>query len=155
MMTRRSLLAFSAFAGLGFYSTARAESPPAVTVHKDANCGCCGLWVDHLREAGFAVSVNDAAALWAIKQRLGVPQALTSCHTAEVAGYIVEGHVPASAILRLLDERPEAIGLAVPGMPIGSPGMEVEGHEPETYDVVLFGSFGDRVYARYKGADPA
>jgi hypothetical protein len=86
-----------------------------------------------------------------VKVRLGVPQALAACHTGEVAGYVIEGHVPAVAIKRLLSEKPQAKGLAVPGMPIGSPGMEVHGIEPETYEVVLFGPFGKRTFTRYRG----
>ena len=86
-----------------------------------------------------------------IKSRLAVPTALSSCHTAEVDGYVIEGHVPASAVRRLLAERPSATGLAVPGMPVGSPGMEVPGSPDETYDVILFGPTGQKIYARYKG----
>ena len=86
-----------------------------------------------------------------MKVRLGVPDDLASCHTAEVGGYVIEGHVPADAIKRLLAEKPQAKGLAVLGMPIGSPGMEVEGVEDDTYDVVLFGPAGQKTFARYKG----
>jgi hypothetical protein len=88
------------------------------------------------------------------KIRLGVPQALAACHTAEVDGYVIEGHVPAAAIKQLLAERPQAKGLAVPGMPVGSPGMEVEGSEPEIYAVILFGLSGQRTFGRYRGATP-
>ncbi len=87
-----------------------------------------------------------------IKSRLGVPQDLWACHTAEISGYVIEGHVPADALQRLLQERPVAVGLAVPGMPVGSPGMEVEGSLPEEYTVFLFGSFGRKVYGRYKAS---
>ena len=87
----------------------------------------------------------------ALKAKLGVPRALASCHTAQVGGYVIEGHVPAGAIKRLLTEKPKGIGLAVPGMPVGSPGMEVEGAEPDTYDVVLFGAAERRTFARYRG----
>lgn len=153
MITRRSFMAIAAFGGLGFYNVARAETLPLITVNKDPNCGCCAAWVDHLRAAGFAVTVIETRALWGIKQRLGVPDDLSSCHTAEVAGYVVEGHVPAVAITRLLREKPEGRGLAVPGMPIGSPGMEVEGQENEIYDVILFGKNKKKVFARFKGAE--
>ena len=94
-------------------------------------------WVRHLQAAGFVAYVQETKDLDAVKQRLGVPNDLAACHTAELAGYIVEGHVPVQALIRLLAERPRAIGLAVPGMPAGSPGME--GANPEAYDVVLFG----------------
>jgi hypothetical protein len=154
MLSRRSLLAAGALAGLGLLSPVKAETRPPITVHKDPNCGCCGAWVDHLRAAGFTVTVDETSALHSIKQRLGVPDNLASCHTAEIAGYVVEGHVPASAILRLLEEKPAGRGLAVPGMPTGSPGMEVEGSPPETYEVVLFGAGADRTFARYRGSAP-
>ncbi len=126
------------------------QTPPrAIAVSKDPNCGCCIGWVEHLRQAGFSVTVTDTADLSAIKKRLGVPDDLASCHTAEVNGYVIEGHVPADAITRLLRETPPGSGLSVPGMPIGSPGME--GGTPQAYDVILFGSQGRRVFARYRG----
>jgi hypothetical protein len=108
----------------------------------------------HLREAGFTVTVAEAPVN-PLKIRLGVPRELASCHTAQVGGYVVEGHVPAGAIKRLLVEKPKGKGLAVPGMPAGSPGMEIDGVEPDTYDVVLFGSEVRSVFARYRGADLA
>ena len=129
-----------------------AQATPKIVVTKDPSCGCCGGWVDHLRASGFTADVIESSELNRIKVRLGIPQDLASCHTAEVEGYVIEGHVPASAIKRLLAERPNAKGLAVPGMPVGSPGMEVEGSAPETYEVVLFGSSGRRTFARFRGA---
>lgn len=117
---------------------AMAQSPH-LTVHKDPNCGCCGAWVEHLRANGFEVSVTETAQLNRIKARLRVPNALASCHTAEIEGFVIEGHVPAGSVRKLLALRPNIRGLAVPGMPVGSPGMEVEGTPPETYDVVAFG----------------
>jgi hypothetical protein len=153
-MTRRALLA-----GTGSFalvtSVRAGESLPKVAVTKDPSCGCCGGWVEHLKQADFPVEVTDAADVNRVKVRLGVPQALAACHTAEVDGYVIEGHVPAPAIKRLLSERPQAKGLAVPGMPIGSPGMEVEGSEPEVYPVVLFGPAGQRIFARFRGAEEA
>ena len=125
---------------------------PKVAVTKDPSCGCCGNWVTHLKEAGFPVEVTDSSDVSRLKVRLGVPKALASCHTAEVDGYVIEGHVPASAIKRLLAERPTGKGLAVPGMPVGSPGMEVEGAAPESYEVVLFGNGKRTTFARYRGA---
>ncbi len=92
-----------------------------MTVTKDTNCGCCGAWVEHIEAAGFPVSVVESSEVESLKQRLGVPAALYSCHTAEVDGYVIEGHVPAAALRRLLAARPLATGLAVPGMPAGSP----------------------------------
>lgn len=122
---------------------------PVVEVAKNPACGCCVDWVDHLEEAGFRVEVEDTGDLMAVKRRLGVPGDLSSCHTARVEGYVIEGHVPAEDIRRLLAERPDGIrGLAVPGMPAGSPGME--GPPPVPYDVVAFdGSGGRQVFARH------
>lgn len=100
------------------------SSLPLITVHKSPDCGCCGVWVDHVRQAGFPVKVNDTDEMLVIKQRLGIPGDMLSCHTAEIDGYVVEGHVPIQDIKRLLSERPQARGLLLPGMPIGSPGME-------------------------------
>jgi hypothetical protein len=144
--------------GLGLIGAAGLSSPalaqqalPEVAVSKDPSCGCCESWVEHLRGAGFRVKVAETVEMSRLKARLGVPQGLASCHTGEVGGYVIEGHVPADEIKRLLAERPAARGLAVPGMPVGSPGMEVAGMEPDTYDVVLFGPQGQRAFARYRG----
>ncbi|HEX6002022.1 MAG TPA: DUF411 domain-containing protein [Hyphomicrobiaceae bacterium] len=125
------------------------EALPGMTVHRDPSCSCCSAWIEHVRRAGFPVKVVATDSVDAIKRRLGVPDALASCHTAEVQGYVIEGHVPAKAIRRLLAERPQAVGLAVPGMPSGSPGMEAG--TPETFDVVLFGPQGSRTFARFRG----
>lgn len=124
---------------------------PKVVVTKDPNCGCCGGWVDHMKAAGFPVEVVTTSQVNRVKARLGVPDALVSCHTAEVGGYVIEGHVPADAVKRLLAEKPQAKGLAVPGMPVGSPGMEVAGVENDIYEVVLFGPSGQVTFARYQG----
>ena len=112
-----------------------------VLVHKSPTCSCCEGWVQHLREAGFVVQVDDTEALDPIKQRLGVPRDKASCHTAEVGGYVIEGHVPAEDIHRLLAEKPQARGLALPGMPIGSPGMGEPGSGPP-YTVELIAPDG-------------
>lgn len=129
-----------------------AEQLPQVLVHKSASCGCCGAWVDHLREAGFSVRVNETEDLNPIKERLGVPYGKGSCHTAEVGGYMVEGHVPAGDIKRLLLERPQAKGLVLPGMPIGSPGMEVPDGTVESYTVELVQPDGQiRPFAQHGG----
>jgi hypothetical protein len=133
--------------------TPSAAAQPVVTVHRDPNCGCCLGWVQHLQKAGFPTEVLETKDLDAVKTRLGVPDDLAACHTAEVSGYVIEGHVPAAAVKRLLAERPNAIGLAVPGMPIGSPGME--GGKPDTYEVVLFEPNGRRMYMRFLGDRPA
>ncbi len=125
---------------------------PKMVINKDPNCGCCSGWVGHVSAAGFETHINEISDLGPIKAKLSVPPELASCHTAEVGGYVVEGHVPAAVIRRLLTERPTASGLAVPGMPVGSPGMEVPGSADQTYNVVLFGPSGRRVYAKFKGA---
>jgi hypothetical protein len=130
-------------------TSARGET---IIVHRDPSCGCCGAWVEHLKKSGFTTEVTETASLNRVRSKLGVPKSLASCHTAEINEYIVEGHVPAGAIRRLLLERPEGRGLAVPGMPVGSPGMEVEGAEQETYSVIIFGPSGQRIFARYRGA---
>lgn len=154
-MNRRHLM--STIGGIVLFQAiparAWAATGPAVTVHKDPLCGCCNAWVEHLRQSGFDATGHDVRDLWSLKARLGVPDDLASCHTAEVEGYIVEGHVPAEAIERLLALRPDAIGLAVPEMPLGSPGMEVEGMPADVYDVVLFGPAGRTTFARYRGGE--
>lgn len=146
-LTRRAAILGIGTACVLPVSAAFAAQQAAITVHKDPNCGCCSGWVDHLRKAGFVASTIDTLRLDAVKARLGVPSELAACHTAEVGGYVIEGHVPAFAIKRLLAEKPTATGLAVPGMPIGSPGME--GGTPETYDVILFGPAGHRRYMKF------
>jgi hypothetical protein len=151
--TRRALaLAFLAPA-LAPAGRASAAGLPRMVVTKDPSCGCCAGWAEHVRAAGFAVEVVETDSLNRLKARLGVPQDLAGCHTAEVGGYVIEAHVPAATIRRLLEEAPVATGLAVPGMPVGSPGMEVEGSPPDEYDVVLFGPSGRRRFARFRGAD--
>ena len=110
---------------------------PLLTVHKTPSCGCCTLWVEHMREAGFTVEEVVEDDLGPIKQQLGVPYAKGSCHTAEVGGYLVEGHIPADDVKRLLAERPDARGLVLPGMPIGSPGMEHPDGRVQPYTVEL------------------
>ncbi len=148
MLDRRSVL--FGIGSLVLARTAMAQQRPAMVVHKDPTCGCCTAWVKHVEAAGFAATVRETSTMDAVKARLGVPAGLASCHTAEIDGYVIEGHVPAAEIVRLLAERPRALGLAVADMPIGSPGMEVQGARPESYDVVLFGA-GQSVYARYRG----
>jgi hypothetical protein len=128
------------------------QSQPLVDVWKDPNCGCCQDWVQHLEANGFQVKLHDGGNLEA-KARLGVPRALGGCHTAQVGGYAVEGHVPAREIRRLLKERPKAVGLAVPGMPVGSPGMNgpIYGNKKDPYDVLLIQADGSsQVYQSYR-----
>ena len=123
------------------------EAVTKVVVYKTPTCGCCSQWVSHLREAGFEVEANDLNDLSSIKNHYGVQRAFSSCHTAIVEGYVVEGHVPAEYVKRLLEERPDVAGLTVPGMPIGSPGME--GPNPQPYNVFSFDKEGrTEVFAR-------
>lgn len=126
----------------GGFSAVRAEPLPEVVVHKDPNCGCCGKWVEHLQAEGFQVKVVQSQDMTEVKRRLGMPDKLGSCHTAQVGGYLIEGHVPASSIKRLLREKPALMGLAVPGMPAGAPGMEVPDGKKDPYDVVAFDKAG-------------
>lgn len=117
-----------------------------VLVYKDASCGCCNEWVKHMQKAGFTVTAQNSTDMNALKKRLGVPASLASCHTAVVDDYLVEGHVPADLVQRMLREKPAARGLAVPGMPNGSPGME--GPTKDKYDVMIFDRLGKaKVYA--------
>ncbi len=125
-----------------------ANAAPTITVYKSSTCGCCALWVRHLQESGFDVDVRETEALQAIKAQHGVSDHLASCHTALIDGYVVEGHVPADDIKSMLENRPEIVGLAVPGMIIGTPGMEIAGQPAEPYQVLAFDREGrTTVYA--------
>ncbi|WP_205965935.1 DUF411 domain-containing protein [Paracoccus liaowanqingii] len=119
-----------------------------IAVVRSPDCGCCGAWIDHLRESGFTVEETLSDNTDAFKDQHAVPQPLRSCHTALVEDYVIEGHVPAEAIRKLLAERPQAAGLAVPGMPIGSPGMEMGDHR-DPFDVILWSGPETRVFASY------
>lgn len=121
---------------------------PRLDVFKTPGCGCCSLWADHMAAAGFDVRVAESPNTTALKTELGIPRDLWSCHTGIVEGYAVEGHVPADDVARLLAERPRAIGLSVPGMPIGSPGME-DGDLREPYEVILFSEGARSVFAAH------
>ena len=133
-------------------AAAKAADPRLVVVHKNETCGCCHEWVEHLKKNGFHVVVHDVSNLGPVKERVGVPYGMGSCHTAEVGGYFLEGHVPAADIARLLEEHPNAKGLTVPGMPIGAPGMEIEGQAAQSYDVHLVAPDGSTsVYAHHGG----
>ncbi len=128
--------------------TLSVASAAEVIVYKSPTCGCCSQWVDHLRANGFDVKTREVPDVTPYKTRHGVPSELASCHTALVEGYVIEGHVPARDIKRLLSERPKVTGLAVPGMPLGSPGMESD--TKQAYNVIAFDKAGNKaVYARY------
>lgn len=128
-----------------------AAGKPQITVYKTAGCGCCKEWIAHLEQHGFVVVANDVPGTEPYRERYGVPRALASCHTAVIDGYAIEGHVPAEEIRRLITEKLKARGLSVPGMPIGSPGMEIRGERRDAFDVVLFDDAGGRsVYRHYE-----
>ena len=135
---RRVLLELGAIASLGLagFRPGRAlAAAPEIVVYKDPSCGCCSGWVRHLRAHGFAVTVHDVEDMDAVKRQAGIPASMESCHTAMIDGYLIEGHVPAADILRLLAERPPVHGLAAPGMPASAPGMDMPG---EPYTVYAF-----------------
>ncbi len=122
---------------LGFaLSPGQRDALPEMIVYKSATCGCCIKWVEHMQEAGFQVESRNMRDMRTLKAQFGVPRSVHSCHTAVIDGYVIEGHVPAVHVQRLLEEKPDVLGISVSGMPIGSPGME--GPSPESYDVVTF-----------------
>jgi hypothetical protein len=154
MVSRRSFLLQTAGIAAAVTTARRAmaypASPTSITVYKSSTCECCAKWVDHLRTNGFEPQVHDEADMNAIKDQMGVPKAVRSCHTALVGKYLIEGHVPADDIHRLLKDRPAVAGLAVPGMPSSTPGMAMPGAPVEPYEVVSFTSAGaTAVYARH------
>src|SRR5262245_50160588 len=119
-------------------SSAAQQPKPVLSVSKSPTCGCCSKWVEHMKAAGFETRVQDVEDMAAVKAKLGVSTEISSCHTAQIDGYVIEGHVPAASVLRLLKERPKVTGLAVPGMPMGSPGMEVPSGQKDPYSVLAF-----------------
>ena len=127
-------------AGVAGLALAAPSPGPEVVVYKSPTCGCCKQWVEHVQAAGFRVTVHDTSSLAGVMERYRVPRKLTACHTAIVDGYVVEGHVPADVIQRLLKERPEIAGVAVPGMPAGSPGMDTD--MPARYYILTFDKNG-------------
>lgn len=155
-LSRRQALLGLMGAGMGVGGSvwAAKELATPLTVWKDPQCGCCGDWIDHMKTHGFAITVHDTGNA-AARTRLGLDRRYASCHTALVGGYVLEGHVPAGDVRRLLKEKPVALGLAVPGMPVGSPGMDgpVYKGQRDPYDVLLVGRDGrSRVFTSYAGA---
>src|SRR6266851_1823219 len=148
IMNRRNSLALIASLVL-FAKSSRSQSPgPLISVFKTPTCSCCGKWVEHLKANGFTVKVQEVNSTAAYERQYRVPRSMVSCHTAVVNGYTIEGHVPAADIKRLLNEKPKAVGLAVPGMPVGSPGMEAA--HSEAFSVLIFDESGHgSVFARY------
>ena len=146
---KKLTLALSLAATLTAGQAAWADDDLSIKVYKSPTCGCCGDWVDHLEENGFEVDVTDTNNMNTIKQDAGLTPQLASCHTAFIDDYVIEGHVPAADIRRLVEEKPMAHGLSVPGMPAGSPGMEM-GDRKDSYEVLLFNKAGQtRVFADY------
>jgi len=146
-MKRLTAILATAILGLSVSMTALAQQT-VVEVYKSATCGCCTDWIKHLQQNGFTVKAHDVGDASAYRAKFGVPEQLGSCHTATVGGYAIEGHVPAREIKRLLLEKPKAKGLAVPAMPMGSPGME--GPRSDPYEVLLFQANGKyAVYQKY------
>lgn len=131
--------------GLALSAHPAFAAPPEITVYESPACGCCASWVSHLKAQGFKVNVNMMPDVTPVKDRAGVPAALRSCHTAEVGGYVIEGHVPAPTIKRLLSERPKATGLAAPGMPQSAPGMDGP-YQP--YNILIFGGGAQKIYEK-------
>lgn len=148
-MTRNAILSLAVV--LAGYAPIVGQQPqPTVEVYKSATCGCCSKWVEHLKNNGFTVRTTNREDLTELKASHHVPQRVRSCHTAVVSGYVVEGHVPASDVQKLIKERPAILGLAVPGMPIGSPGMEMPGRGVQPFDVIAFDKDGQtRVFASH------
>ena len=151
-MSRNSSIAF-AIATVASIATGVAQSQqaaPLVEVFKTPTCGCCSQWVTHMRASGFTVRTTDLNDLTQIKSSRRVPDAVQSCHTAVVGGYVVEGHVPAADVHRLLKEKPAVVGIAVGGMPVGSPGMEYPGTKAQPYNVMSFDKSGvTRIFAKH------
>ncbi len=146
-MTKTPLLA-AALLALGAQLAHAAQPLPTVDVYKSPYCGCCGQWVEHMQAAGFTVRSHNVDDVPAARKQLGMPDNLGSCHTARIGNYVIEGHVPAADVQRLLKEKPKAVGLAVPGMPQGAPGMETA--RPQPYDTLLVSNDGQiRVFARH------
>lgn len=144
---RRLVLASAAALAAG---PTYAQPKRALTVYKTEYCGCCGGWIEHMKKAGYPTKVVTVEDIGAVGSKRGVPFQLSSCHVAEADGYVLVGHIPAADIDRLLREKPKALGLTVPGMPIGSPGMEVAGGKTEAYETLLLLPGGKtRVWARH------
>lgn len=142
-LSRRHMIGSAAVLAGAMAVPALAQAKPKIVTYHDPGCGCCHKWADHARRAGFTVEVRDTPDIMAVKTRLGVPADLVSCHTSVIGGYVVEGHVPLAAVLKLLRTRPKNVtGIAVPGMPRGSPGMEMPDGSKDPFDVIAFNRKG-------------
>lgn len=153
LVCRRALLLTTVAVALSSAASAAKPARTLITIYKDPNCGCCQAWAERMAgDSRFSTRIIPTNDMAAVKRRLGVPGNLVSCHTATVGGYVIEGHVPPADVARLLAARPAGVtGVAVPGMPAGSPGMEVAGGRRDSFDVIAFGSgVTRRVFARYE-----
>ncbi|MQX35510.1 DUF411 domain-containing protein [Roseospira navarrensis] len=147
---RRTALALAAGLLIAPLAAHAESAAPAIEVYKSPSCGCCVVWADYMRDNGFAVTETDTEDLYGMKALAGIPDDAASCHTAVVDGYVIEGHVPAEDVRRLLEEKPQAVGLSVPGMPPSSPGMDVPGYEGAPFETLLVQRDGSTsVYARH------
>jgi hypothetical protein len=146
MTSRKS---FKLLVAGGLLALGSAAHAATMTVHKSASCGCCAKWVEHVQKHGFTVKVVNVDDIMAVKAKAGIPDKLASCHTATVGGYVVEGHVPAADIKKLLATKPKAKGIAVPGMPMGSPGMEHGDHRPPYQTLLLKADASTSVFAQH------
>jgi hypothetical protein len=145
MISRRSFVGQAAGLGLAlsggkslWAAMSGADADPTMTIYMSPTCGCCAKWVDHVKAAGFKTVVHEEQDMDTVKESLGVPRDMRSCHTAQVDKYLIEGHVPAEDVRKLLAQKPKAAGLAAPGMPASSPGMALPGEPHEAFDVLLF-----------------
>jgi hypothetical protein len=149
-LTRRLMVGAVIALGAGHAACAQTPAPRSLAVYKTPTCACCDGWIAHMRQAGFVATVTLLNDLRPLRLSRGLPDALASCHTGLIGGYLIEGHVPAADVVRLLAERPDAVGLAVPAMPLGSPGMETPQGHRDPYDTLLvLRSGGARVFARH------
>ena len=149
-LNRRLFLGAAVLVGMTATACAQTRPSRSLTVFKTPTCACCDAWIAHMREAGFTTTITVLPSLQSVRSSRGMPDALASCHTGLIDGYLVEGHVPAQDVMRLLAERPTAVGIAVPAMPLGSPGMETPQGHKEPYDTLLVLRSGStRVFARH------
>ena len=144
-------IGLAAAASLGIAAAQQKQAGgPLIEIYKSPTCGCCSKWVEHMRASGFTVKTTDVDDIMKVKATHGVPDQLQSCHTGIVQGYVVEGHVPAADVQRLLKEKPAVVGIATPGMPVGSPGMEVPNVKSDPYNVMAFDKKGGTsVFAKH------
>ena len=149
-LNRRLFLGAGVLIGLSGTACAQTRPSRTLTVFKTPTCACCDGWIEHMREAGFSTTITVLPSLQSVRSSRGMPDALASCHTGVIGGYLVEGHVPAGDVVRLLAERPEAVGLTAPGMPLGSPGMETPDGRKAPFDTLLVLRSGQtRVFGRH------